>query len=157
MKINSLKKQKHWYIIHTWSDKDFKGTFIDRASQSLHRGSPNIYSAVNFIVFFYQHQRQTLIIFFLYLRSCGRLLCSPCSSYTSPLQYLNWVIARVCLSCKENLDSPSRPQRRSRSLTGISTQGIHKYCAIFFIVNSFSWILPFSNLRIHTVIFDCLI
>ena len=24
MKINSLKEQKHWYLIYTWSDKAFK-------------------------------------------------------------------------------------------------------------------------------------
>jgi len=26
--INSLKKQKHWYLIHTWSDKALKDTVV---------------------------------------------------------------------------------------------------------------------------------
>ena len=30
MKINSLKKQKHGYLIHTWSDKAFKGIVVIR-------------------------------------------------------------------------------------------------------------------------------
>ena len=30
MKINSLKKQKHEYLIHTWSDKAFKGTVVNQ-------------------------------------------------------------------------------------------------------------------------------
>ena len=36
MKINSLKNQKHWYLIHNWSDKAFKGTVVNRALVSLH-------------------------------------------------------------------------------------------------------------------------
>ena len=39
MKINSLKKLKHWYLIHTWSDKAFKGTVVNRTIPSLHKGS----------------------------------------------------------------------------------------------------------------------
>ena len=31
MKINSLDKQKHGYLINTWSDKDFKGTVVNQA------------------------------------------------------------------------------------------------------------------------------
>ena len=36
MKINSFKKQKHWCIVlsHTWSDKAFKGTVVNRALSS---------------------------------------------------------------------------------------------------------------------------
>ena len=39
MKIKSLKKQKHWYIIYTWADKAFKGTVVNWVLPSLHRGS----------------------------------------------------------------------------------------------------------------------
>ena len=35
MKLNSLKKQKHKYLIHIWSDKAFKGTVVNRALLSL--------------------------------------------------------------------------------------------------------------------------
>ena len=38
MKIYSLKKQNHWYLIRTWSDKAFKGTVVNRALTSLHGG-----------------------------------------------------------------------------------------------------------------------
>ena len=31
MKINSLKKQKHGYLIHTWLEKAFKGTVVNGA------------------------------------------------------------------------------------------------------------------------------
>ena len=41
MRINSLKKQKHWYLIHNWS-KTFKGTFVNRGFSSLHGGSLKI-------------------------------------------------------------------------------------------------------------------
>ena len=54
-------------------------------------------------------------------RSCGRLLCSSCSSFICPLPYLNWVNSRVCQACKTSLDSPLNPPRRSRSLSSIST------------------------------------
>ena len=37
MKMNSRKKQKHWYQINTWSEKAFKGTVVNRALSSLHR------------------------------------------------------------------------------------------------------------------------
>ena len=36
------KKQKHWYLIHTWSDKAFKGTVLNRTLPSLHGGSLEI-------------------------------------------------------------------------------------------------------------------
>ena len=42
MKMNSFKKQKHGYIIHTSSDKDFMGSFVNRALPSLHGGSLEI-------------------------------------------------------------------------------------------------------------------
>ena len=31
IKVNSLKKQKQGYLIHTWSDKASKGTVVNRA------------------------------------------------------------------------------------------------------------------------------
>ena len=37
--INSLKKQKHWYLIHTWSEKAVKGTVVNLTLPSLHGGS----------------------------------------------------------------------------------------------------------------------
>ena len=39
MKRNSLKKQKHGYLIHTLSDKVFKGNLVNRALPSLLGGS----------------------------------------------------------------------------------------------------------------------
>ena len=43
-KKNILKKQKPWFQIHTWSDKSFHGTVVNRALKSLHGGSlENIY------------------------------------------------------------------------------------------------------------------
>ena len=36
MKTNRLKKLKHGYLINTSSDKDFKGTVVNRALPSLH-------------------------------------------------------------------------------------------------------------------------
>ena len=35
MKINSLEKQKYGYLIHTRSDKPFKGTIVNRVLPSL--------------------------------------------------------------------------------------------------------------------------
>ena len=35
IRINSLKKQEHGYQIHTWSDKAFKGTVVNRVLPSL--------------------------------------------------------------------------------------------------------------------------
>jgi len=34
--INSLKKQKYWYLIHTWSEKAVKGTVVNQTLPSLH-------------------------------------------------------------------------------------------------------------------------
>ena len=42
MKMNSLKKQKNAYLIHTWSDEAFKGTVVNRTMSSLHGGSLEI-------------------------------------------------------------------------------------------------------------------
>ena len=36
IKINSLKKQNHGYLIHTWPDLALKGTVVNRAVPSLH-------------------------------------------------------------------------------------------------------------------------
>ena len=38
----NLKKQKHWVLIHTWSNKAFEGTVVNRALPSLHGGSLEI-------------------------------------------------------------------------------------------------------------------
>ena len=38
MKINSLNKQKHANLVHNWLNKGFKGTFVNRAMQSVHEG-----------------------------------------------------------------------------------------------------------------------
>ena len=32
LKIISILNYKHWYLIHTWSDKAFDGTVVNRAS-----------------------------------------------------------------------------------------------------------------------------
>ena len=39
MKINSLKKCKHGYLIHTWSDKAYNGTVVNRTFPSFYGGS----------------------------------------------------------------------------------------------------------------------
>ena len=36
MKINSWKKQKHWYLIQIWLAKAFKGIVVNRTMPSLH-------------------------------------------------------------------------------------------------------------------------
>jgi len=46
MKMKSLKKQKHAYLIHTWSDKAFKGRVVHRALPSLHGWSLEIKRSV---------------------------------------------------------------------------------------------------------------
>ena len=38
----SLKEQKDWYLIHTWSDKAFKGTVVNQTLSSLPGGSLEI-------------------------------------------------------------------------------------------------------------------
>ena len=48
MKINSLRKQKHWCIVHTRSDKAFKGTVVNQALSSLHEGILKIMLTVPF-------------------------------------------------------------------------------------------------------------
>ena len=42
MKIKRLKKQKHGYLIHTWSDKDLKGAVVNREVSCLNGGSLEI-------------------------------------------------------------------------------------------------------------------
>ena len=42
MKINSFSINQHWYLKHTWSDKAFKGTVVNRALPSLYGGSVEI-------------------------------------------------------------------------------------------------------------------
>jgi len=42
MKINSLKKHKHEYLIHSWQGKALKGTVVNRVFQSLHGESLEI-------------------------------------------------------------------------------------------------------------------
>ena len=42
IKINRLKKQKHWYLIHTWSGHSFKGSSLKLNLSPLHEGSHEI-------------------------------------------------------------------------------------------------------------------
>ena len=53
IKINRFKKQKHWYLIHTWSDIALKGTIVNQKLSSLHEGSHEITLTVplKFVVF----------------------------------------------------------------------------------------------------------
>ncbi len=60
----------------------------------------------------------------MYPRACGRLLCSACCGQTYPLRYLHGYPARVCLACKERLDAPRGPPRRSRSLSSMADETI---------------------------------
>ena len=48
MVINSLKKQKHAFLVHTGLDKAFKGTVMNRALSSLHGDSLEIMLTVPF-------------------------------------------------------------------------------------------------------------
>ena len=34
----SIENYKHWFLIHTWSDKTFKGTIVNRALSSVQGG-----------------------------------------------------------------------------------------------------------------------
>ena len=38
LKIISFQKDKQWYIIHTWTDKGFKGTVVNQTLSSFHEG-----------------------------------------------------------------------------------------------------------------------
>ena len=40
--LNYLNKQKLYYVIHTWSEKSFNGTNVNRALPSLNRGALKI-------------------------------------------------------------------------------------------------------------------
>ena len=42
LKIISFQNYKQWYLIHSPSDKGFKGTIVNRALPSLHEGSLEI-------------------------------------------------------------------------------------------------------------------
>ena len=42
MKLNSFQIQKHWYLIHTWSHKAFKGTIENLTFNSFREGSLEI-------------------------------------------------------------------------------------------------------------------
>ena len=42
MKINRFIKLKHGYLIHTWSDKAFKGAVVNWVLPSFYGGSPEI-------------------------------------------------------------------------------------------------------------------
>ena len=41
-KKNSLNKQKHWYLIHTWSDQAFNATVVNQTLPSLYCASLEI-------------------------------------------------------------------------------------------------------------------
>ena len=55
--INHLNKQKHGYLINTWSDKLFKGTFVKQALPSLYGGSRKITCTVPLSYFFIVTQK----------------------------------------------------------------------------------------------------
>ena len=42
IKIISFQNCTHEYLIHTWTEKSFKGTIVNRALSSLHKGSPAV-------------------------------------------------------------------------------------------------------------------
>ena len=69
-KRNSLKKLKHWYLIHTWSDKVFKGTFVSLVLSSLYGGSLDITLIVALFVICYLctlYNVHTHYIYFFFL------------------------------------------------------------------------------------------
>ena len=55
--IHHLNKQKHGYLINTWSDKLFKGTFVKQALPSLYGGSRKITCTVPLSYFFIVTQK----------------------------------------------------------------------------------------------------
>ena len=72
-KKNSLKKQKHGYLFHTWSDKAFKGTVVNRTLPSLHGGSLEItLTGLQYWIFwsFFQGTKSLKSgpLFFLYIK-----------------------------------------------------------------------------------------
>ena len=64
MKIISLKKQKHWYLINTWSEKAFKGTVVNRALPSVDGGSLKITLTVPYKGWPIQFLTSSIIRFF---------------------------------------------------------------------------------------------
>ena len=52
MKVNSLKKLKYGYLIHTWPDIAFNPTVVNGALLSLHGGSLEIALTVPLIFIF---------------------------------------------------------------------------------------------------------
>ena len=56
MKINSLKVQQYWYLIHTWSEKSVQGTVVHRKFPSLHWGSLEITLTVPLSDDFYERR-----------------------------------------------------------------------------------------------------
>ena len=73
--INRLKEQKHWFIIHTWSDNAFNGTVENRTMSSLgviwnYAYSPFKGRRVAYFPFLFIHRiilttEQILILFFI--------------------------------------------------------------------------------------------
>ena len=52
VKMNSLKKQKHLDLFHTWSNKGLKGSFVNPTLPSLHGGSLEITLTVPYRLLF---------------------------------------------------------------------------------------------------------
>ena len=68
------------------------------------------------------HVKFTFIIRKHHCRACGRLLCSYCSRFQEPLEYLGWNPSRVCGVCHEHFQKPKprngqpRRIRKTKSL-----------------------------------------
>ena len=67
-KNNSLKKQKHWYLIHTWTATAFKRTVVNfQTLPSLHEGSVNI----TLMVLINVYRLKTILKYHMVTYECG--------------------------------------------------------------------------------------
>ena len=62
------------------------------------------------------HAKFTFIIRKHHCRACGRLLCSYCSRFQEPLEYLSWNPSRVCGVCHEHFQRPKPRNDRLRRI-----------------------------------------
>ena len=90
MKINSSKKQNHWYLIHTWSDRAFKGTVVNRTLPSLHGGLLNITLLVLLLFSRSKEQRYTRLADWEYIKECRETVNIPVFGNGDILNYEVW-------------------------------------------------------------------
>ena len=92
MKINSLKKQKHWYLIRTWLDKGYKGTVVNREYSSLKKRSLKITLTAPFNTI---KNRRDLLQY-----SSKKVLCQVCSYLNIFSQEITWTVPLRYFKCE---------------------------------------------------------